>query len=203
MFPADQKFSVYFLRSPESPEVRYVGITCRNPKKRLQNHFSDSHNLHKMNWLKKLKRDGLYPSMEVVFSDLVLEDAGSIETSLISFFRRVSDRLLNASNGGEKTMLGFKFSQESLGRMRESHLGHSPSEDTRKKLSLANAGRPKPEGFGAKLSKLLVGKKRTPEMNERQRQLRLGSKQTLETRQKRSESLKLSWAKRKAAIACS
>ena len=140
----EQKWCVYMHTSPSGK--RYVGITSQSPNKRWENGNG---------YLRK--KDGTkydqpamayaiikYPDWEnqwkheILFDNLSEEDAKNIEQDLIFKYKTVDSRFgYNITCGGD------------------GHTGHSPSEETRKKIS---------EG---------VKKSMTPEVIEQKRQTAL------------------------------
>lgn len=66
-----------------------------------------------------------------------------------------------APNAG--SMLGFKFSEESLKRMSESHIGIKDSEETKRKKIAKLTGRPVSDETREKMRKINVGKKMSKE----------------------------------------
>jgi hypothetical protein len=89
---------VYFLCSSDGIP-RYVGITMMSLDKRLRDHLYDyRHNPHKVNWVKKNKKD-----IKIVLIKDNIESMSklkSYEIFYISEFKKMYD-LLNATDGGD------------------------------------------------------------------------------------------------------
>lgn len=96
------------------------------------------------------------------------------------------------------SMRGVKFSKESIEKLRLSHLGHVPSEETREKLSLFQSTRVRPpcsEETKEKIRQKLLGRThtgcpRSEETKEKLRLAKLGTRHSEETRAKMSASQK-------------
>jgi len=95
--------------------------------------------------------------------------------------------------------LGFKHSEESIEKMRKSHMGKFHSEETKKKMSLSGKGRIFSLDHKKKISKALMGKKVSEETKNKLRIIRLkqtppptfsGRHHTLESKLKISIKLK-------------
>jgi hypothetical protein len=66
---------LYVLRDPRTDAIRYVGIT-NSPIARYLRHLGARDRTRKDRWIKRLKRAGLIPKMEIVD---VVEDRGRAE----------------------------------------------------------------------------------------------------------------------------
>lgn len=97
-----KKYKLYILICPEKNIVRYVGITSKLLKKRLQEHINHKRNRHKYNWIQKLKKQNLKPQIKLVADKLSKEKACQMEIDLISLYRSlVGKKLTNLTDGGE------------------------------------------------------------------------------------------------------
>lgn len=133
-------FSVYTLSSPADDRVRYVGMTCKSLKCRLAGHLCRPRP-HMKNWIAALRRESLHPEINLVVSDLTLDQASEMEIQLIQYLRNIGVKLLNSSSGGESGSLGCKSSVETRAKISSSLignkncLGYIHSRETRAKMS--------------------------------------------------------------------
>lgn len=202
----NQPTYIYILTDPGG-EPRYVGMTYR-PKKRYSDHLSyQGGNLHKANWIKKLKKDGYKPGLTLICL-VDSYNAGLFEKMFIKAISERGHKLVNLAPGGE-------------GSSREP--GWKDSEDTKKKrtASLAKAraeGRMKISKEGAasiseymsnrivtaetrkKISDANRGKVRTSEYKENIRKKLSGRTMPKKHRKKISESITKWHADRKARL---
>jgi hypothetical protein len=89
---------IYALCDPKTKEVRYVG-KADNPNCRYVQHLSDNGRTWKANWVKKLKLNGLRPSLKIL--EEVHEDEWELkERDWIAHYRRLGARLTNLTDGG-------------------------------------------------------------------------------------------------------
>lgn len=93
---------IYTLIDPTTNEIRYVG-KANNPERRLSSHIyqhSDASNPHKHNWIKKLRRQGLRPIMQIV-EICADSEWKQREKYWIAKYRKSNHKLLNISAGGD------------------------------------------------------------------------------------------------------
>lgn len=100
-----QKTKLYVLKTPETDEIRYVGITFRKLQQRLSGHLSDVKNRpdlnnHKTNWIKKIQREGKLPIIELVKEYDSLDEAKLAEIDYIEQYKELY-KLTNATKGGD------------------------------------------------------------------------------------------------------
>lgn len=100
---------VYVLKHPITDKIRYVGITTRNLKQRLNEHLNDVKqrpdlNYHKISWIKSLQKDNLIPTIEEIAKFDTIEEAKQFEIDFIAKYRILYD-LTNCTVGGDH--LGF------------------------------------------------------------------------------------------------
>ena len=111
------KYTIYKLTDPITNEIRYIGLTFNNLKQRLGSHLSDVGKTHKNNWIKKLKSDGLRPTIEPIEEGISsYEEACLKEIYYIDLYRK-DHNLTNAASGGNKNK---KMSDETRKKMSES-----------------------------------------------------------------------------------
>jgi group I intron endonuclease len=139
------KTYIYILIDPETNQVRYIGKT-KSLKRRYNQHISECSKLksHKNNWLLSLKNKNLKPEM-VVIDETDKDDWISLEQWYIQLYRSWGYKLTNLTAGGEGVY------------------GHSPSQETREKMSRANKGRVVSEETKRKLSVTIKGRKMSDE----------------------------------------
>ena len=100
---ADRSCWVYFLRCPDTMQVRYIGQTT-NPRDRSKAHWQQRETSIKGEWVESLKSQGKRPVMDVVLGPLAYEDAVRCEWSIIVRSCFAGVKLLNSNAD-----LGFKF----------------------------------------------------------------------------------------------
>ena len=143
----DKKYKIYFLKHPETFEIRYIGQTSQKPKNRLQQHLNyDNKVSRKASWITSLKNNGLKPIMEIICSFDSIEECDNEEVRLIKDYKEKSFRLLNDAPGGK------------------SNAGCKRSAETRLKISIRNKGKKgwnkgmkMPKEFGEAISKRKMG----------------------------------------------
>lgn len=187
---------IYVLNDPRTNQVRYVG-KANDPLKRWKCHISrakkNDRKNHTTSWMRFLLNLGLTPELEIL-EEIPMDGWQEIEKEYIRVFRMIGIRLTNAAEGGE----GSAMSQDTKAKLSVANTGQKRSVEARENMSKAHLGQP---GFWA-------GKTRPVETREKISGSLMGSpgfwtgkkrpKQSEESQQKRSRSLKLSWAKRKA-----
>ena len=118
-----QTYQIYTLNEPNSDIVRYVGLT-RNPEKRHKEHIKEKrHNSYKSHWVSKLTQRGLEPKMDIIETDLSLQEAFEKEMHYIKLFKSFGARLVNLTIGGEAPMANKKHSAETRAKMSEDRKG--------------------------------------------------------------------------------
>ena len=127
--------NIYILIDPITNMVRYVG-KANDVSQRYKAHLNRArkHQVHKKNWIEKLKKQGLKPIIEVI--DIVpIEDWIFWETYWISQMKTWGFDLINYTNGGD----GCTFAnQTSFKKGHTSWLGKKHSDETKKKISENN-----------------------------------------------------------------
>lgn len=132
---------IYTLESSsEIGIVRYVG-KARNPQRRLASHISSAISGRDKTYCGNWKRSVLSAGSQIVMN-VVESGSGpgwtNAEKTWISFFRTVSDKLTNHTDGGE----GFtgKHSSESKKKISAANLGRKQSAASVEKRALARRG---------------------------------------------------------------
>ena len=102
--------NIYILIDPITNMVRYVG-KANNVTQRYRAHLNRArkHQVHKKNWIEKLKKEGLRPIIEVI--DVVpINEWIFWETYWISQFKTWGFDLINYTNGGDGCTFGNQTS---------------------------------------------------------------------------------------------
>lgn len=90
-------YYVYFLRDPNSNDIRYIGCTAK-PKGRLTGHLSTArgkNETHKDKWIAGLLGRGERPIMELDFRASDRSLAQYLESFMIVYYRTTENNLLN------------------------------------------------------------------------------------------------------------
>jgi hypothetical protein len=96
---------VYFLRCPQTHEVRYVGLSnC--PERRFVEHLMGFCGPKTHRWISSLLRRGLEPVMDVQYMAPSRDRAALAEAMYIAAFRRLGAHLTNLTDGGEAVRSG-------------------------------------------------------------------------------------------------
>lgn len=179
---------------------RYIGKTVRSAQARFRDHLSAAPKgktlFHKA--LAKYGKESFV--LKVVADGLTEQQALSLEVGLIAEGNTKAPHGYNLTEGGEGVS-GLKFSPESIERLRNSHLGYVPSNETRKRISEALRGRVRTQKHQArladarrgqrhsqearaKMSAALQGRELTPEHIEKVRAALIGRPVSEATREK-------------------
>lgn len=166
------EFYVYAWRRPDTNEIFYIG------KGRGRRDVTLKHrNPIFMNIVRKLKRDGLKPSVFRLHDNLSEEDAFSLEKSEITYYGRIdinTGSLANFTDGGEgisgsvhseftkakrrASLAGLQRTEQWCANIsaglkgKKNALGVIRSEETRRKMSEAKRGIRKSESTRSKIS---------------------------------------------------
>jgi hypothetical protein len=140
---------VYVLLDPRYQEgdekfIRYVGMTTRNPRERLDNHLYYARrgkSLRVARWIAELLRSDQMPILSVVAS-MPLDEARRLECKLIAEYRAAGVDLTNLTDGGEGAF-GCRPSPESVAKRAAVLRGRKLSPEMCAKLSAAQRARPK------------------------------------------------------------
>jgi hypothetical protein len=148
---------IYVLIDPRDFEVRYVGMTTRPLRVRLNAHMRDRRgDNYRIRWINALRREGLRAIIAEI-EEVPVEDWAKAERKWIAFYRAAGSRLVNATDGGEG-ILGWKPTPEQRRKIGELsrlkfqdprqrelvsrvHKGKSISEEHRRAVGEATARR--------------------------------------------------------------
>jgi len=125
---------IYGLIDPRTNQVRYIGKTIQNLRKRLQHHLNENATHHRACWIKGLKSEGLVPNIFEIETVPTGEDWKEYETFWISYFKFIGSDLVNRTEGGEGVE-GLQHTDESKQKMSKSHRGKKLPEQHKKKIS--------------------------------------------------------------------
>lgn len=194
---------IYTLEDPRIPGERYVGVTCQRPKARLSGHLSlarKQRKYHLTAWLGSLLDAGVRPLMCVVETGAG-PAWGAAEAKWIKHFRGLGRDLTNATAGGEGCP-GHSVSAEARARIAAARRGKPLSEEHRRKVAEGNRGkRISPEAV-AKTASFWRGRKHSDATKSKISAAaagRTGVVPSAETLAKRSASIKLALAAKRAA----
>lgn len=187
------KYLVYIHTSPNGK--KYVGITCRNVKKRWGSDgqgYKSCRYFHSA--IVKYGWDNIIH--EIIADGLSEVEAKKLEKDLISIYK-TRNRLYgyNMTDGGDG-VCGYRHSEEAKKKMGAKHKGAQVTKETRLKLSKAGKGRIVTEETLKKMSAAQKGRQFTESAREKMSLAkigncnRLGIKHTDEARAKMSASKK-------------
>ena len=218
------KHVIYGLHDPRvvPVKVRYVGYTSKGAEQRLAKHVQEarlkSTNVHRLNWLRSLLKDGIMPQA-VVLEQVNAENWKAKEAFWINHFGR--DNLVNSTDGGEglvnpsqdvKDRISAKVSKLLAGNQIRKGIPHT--EEDRLKISQgiksskkhkaamerlgnsyrhANMTEEQKAQKSERIRLAKLGLKRKPFSEEHKKnmaQSHIGLKQSEETKQKKSENIK-------------
>lgn len=165
---------IYKLINPIDNVIRYIGITSKTLQKRLKSHINDKKsNIHKINWINKLKSNDLFPIIELIEEVDDIKIANVRERYWINYYRNIGCNLLNYTDGGEGCK-GYKWSIEMRKNKSESmcgdknyFYGKSHSEETKNIMKITAAkfkdkngmyNKKHNETSKQKMSKSMIGK---------------------------------------------
>lgn len=149
----EKRFYVYTLSDGRTGEVFYVGKGTGN---RADHHtrsyvLKRGKNKHKINKIKKIRREGGKVVVNIVKSNIAEEKAFELEEFIIEEIG--FDNLTNMKKGGR----GGSLSEEMKENLRQHHLGKELSEETKQKLSEALSGREVSEETRRRMSEAKSG----------------------------------------------
>jgi len=151
----------------------YIGITAQKPEKRWKQGKGYEPNKH---FFAAINKYG-WPSFrhDILAEGLSREEACAMEIALIAEHDSTNPtKGYNLSKGGDKTTLGYHYSEESRQRISRSLVGkrkgipHSP--EHRERLRQAQRGKKLSAEHRAKLREVLGGRFQTDEARRRQRE---------------------------------
>ena len=130
--------------------------------------------------------------VDILFDNLSFDKAIDKEIEFISLYGRIDlnkGTLVNMTDGGEG-LSGFKFSPETIQKLKLMNIGKILSDETKKKISNSKKGQTQSEEFKTNMSKRVTGnkyrlnKKHTEYSKLKMSNKRKGKKHTEETKEK-------------------
>jgi group I intron endonuclease len=192
-----QPWLIYTLADPRTMEVRYVGVTVRGQRRRLNEHLSRAATggkTHRDCWIRSLLKLGLKPIPDVV-EEGVGEAWREAERRWITKLN-TTGRLVNLTEGGDGTpgyvpteelrrkwsamRRGVKYAPGRVSAM----LGKAHSAEAREKIRAASTGRRHSESSRAKLSAAHKGKIISAEARAKMAEAKRGKRHTEEQKRK-------------------
>jgi group I intron endonuclease len=171
------KYLIYGLVDPRDGNLRYIGKSSQGLGRAREHSYPsylDVDRSYCANWIRELQELGLtYTS--VVIQDF--EDADILsqaEMYWIAYFRTIGCRLTNLTLGGE------------------GHLGYSPNQETRSKISSALKGKVRSASHSKAISKAKKGKstgKRTEECKKKMSNSHKNSKKSKENNERHCKQI--------------
>ncbi len=170
---------IYALCCPLSGEIRYVGKTISDPGHRLSQHLNHPKNDHKGNWLAKLQKDGLRPSIEVLdtIENSNDEDWQEVERFWIAYLRFLGCRLTNLENGG---VGGKRLSPQTIEKIIAKNRLRKATPEFRLKMKTCRPGFKMPPEAVARIAAKNRGRKMppvSPETRAKMSAAKMGKKQ--------------------------
>jgi hypothetical protein len=169
----ERRFYVYYLRRPDKIdplELRpgcpfYVGkgYNCRYSEHRREAKrllHKSGKKLYKIAIIHKLWKQGLDFDEDIVFDNLTEQEAFEIEIQAIAAYGRKNNGtgiLANMTDGGDGSV-GLKHTEETIAKMRDTHLGMLHTNESKNKISTALSGRVRPKEWCDAISEGKKGK---------------------------------------------
>lgn len=97
-----KKGYIYSLNDPITDVPRYIGWSGQ-VNRRYQIHCNTKEKSHKGYWIRKLKSEGLKPTLEII-DEVNIEECAFWEQHYISLYKSWNFKLVNSSFGGEGTI---------------------------------------------------------------------------------------------------
>ena len=192
-----RRVKIYVLKHPDTLEIRYVGKTVRSLNRRLGNHIANAkgnkHNKHLSNWILSILREDKRPVIK-----LIEECDYSVWQEREKYWISKFPNLINLTIGGDGCK-GFIHSPETITKLRLVNLGRKHTEEFKKAMSKRLKGVPLSKEHIAKIVKANTGRKASEETRKKLSESHKGIVQSEESKKKRSEAIRMWWAKRKSS----
>lgn len=191
----NKKVFIYALKHPDTQEIRYIGKTTRTLSRRIGNHVANAkgnkHNKHLSHWILKLLQEGKRPIIQLI------EECNELnwkerEIYWISQYKN----LINLTIGGDGCE-GYSHDQEAIEKCRQANLGKKHSTEFKVAMSLRLKGKPLSNAHKEKIKQAHIGKTISAETRKNLSNSHKGIIQSEESKLKRSQTIKIWWAKRK------
>jgi len=188
-----KEYKIYGLKLITENDIRYVGRTSESLKTRLSKHKTNAiygkRKNHRVNWILKHINN---IEIIIIEGDIkTIEESYEKEIFYIKTFREKYN-LVNATDGGDGGIPGYKHTEEAKKKIGKKHKGKVLTDETKKKISDSHKGKVLTTETKKKLSIAFTGdknpmygrkRKDTTDLNIE----RTGWKQTDEVKQKMSE----------------
>lgn len=162
---------IYILLDSRQPtKVKYVGSTCVELEKRLQEHKKDCFYKKRCNNKRAAWVREVFDFVQIKqIEECDCNNRMSREIYWIKYFLDNNEDLVNSTLYNEN-----HYSEETRYKMRIAHLGKTRSEKHKKAISEALKKRPKNTKTFSKISKALKGRKLSPEHYEKCKVVNIG-----------------------------
>lgn len=150
----------------ELGELRYVGKTTVPLRNRLSNHLNPPKLVgvsHKNTWIKSILKGGVRPTIDLIQTLHTIEDLNAAEIYWIKFFRDQGCRLTNGTDGGDGASVGHTTSEETRRKISLAKRGRRHTAASRENMRIGQLGTKQSPETIAKRVRANTGKKRTPE----------------------------------------
>lgn len=133
-----KQYLLYGLYCPNTDDIKYIGITTSNLKKRLNSHLSNPTNYLTKKWFEGLKNESKKPLIKLIkecksYEDLLLSEINEIKKT-----RDNNIELLNITEGGVfNPMKGRKHTSTTKKIISEKNSGKKIDESTKVKIKIA------------------------------------------------------------------
>ena len=205
-------YTVYVHTFPNGK--KYVGVTNQTTNQRWRSGTGYKENKQPAIFHAIMKYGWDNVIHDIMAENLTSKQASSMEVELIkSLNSHISENGYNIAWGGLKggnimsdetkkklsiIRTGTKMSEEAKQKMSQVRKGRRLSDEAKKKLSEANKGLIRSDETRAKISKSKTGKKHTDETKALISAKRKGTTRSEEAKAKTSESLRRTWAEKRA-----
>ena len=133
-----KQYLLYGLYCPNTDDIKYIGITTSDLKKRLNSHLSNPTNYLTKKWFEGLKNESKKPLIKLIkecksYEDLLLSEINEIKKN-----RDNNIELLNITEGGVfNPMKGKKHTNTTKKIISEKNSGKKIDESTKVKIKIA------------------------------------------------------------------
>lgn len=178
---------IYVLTDPRRDEVRYVGQTQYDLRKRLREHLFHARKdcqTYCARWIRSLLAEGVRPDiLPIDYTDAPNER----EKYWIKYYRQHGSRLTNCTEGGEDG--GFTITRGPLSAEHKAAIAAGIRGRHHTEEAKARMRKPKPPGMAERLSISLTGKTHNADRRRRSSEIRkaMGHAPPMETRSRPGE----------------
>ena len=180
-----RKYTIYALLAPDSDEVRYIGITVKPIKRRLQEHILAARRgerTYRACWIRSIA------PIEPDICEVEQTEDREREKYWIKEYRKIGHCLTNLTAGGDGAPPGLNFTPEHRAKISAALKGRPKSDEHRKKLSEAKKGSKHSEKTRKKISNIVRGRVHKEETKKKIAASHIGITHTENTKKKLSET---------------